>query len=309
MKHTTLSVLLTLLFASSAIVYPQGGGGEKRNTTNEQRQTKKETVKPPAKTKKNLGKAAITNRYGIEMVWIPPGAFMMGADRAGLVEGPVHQVTISTGFYMGRYEVTQAQWQTVMGNNPSRFRGDNLPVENVSWDDAIAFVARLNTLNDGFSYRLPTEAEWEYACRAGTTGEHAGDLDSMAWYYNNSGDHRLNGDLDFDILKANHNRTHPVGTKLPNAFGLFDMHGNVWEWCQDWYDSNYYRNSPSRDPQGPNNGARDIFGRQSRVVRGGEWGRSAQELDSSMRYYVNPSATSSGYGSLGFRVVAIPRRK
>ena len=116
---------------------------------------------------------------------------MMGSTNGGSDEKPVHQVTISQAFYMGKYEVTQGQWQAVMGNNPSNFKGDNLPVETVSWDDAIAFIARLNAQNDGFTYRLPTEAEWEYACRAGTTGDYAGDLDAMAWYGNNSGRGRL----------------------------------------------------------------------------------------------------------------------
>jgi formylglycine-generating enzyme required for sulfatase activity len=122
------------------------------------------------------------SQQGIEMVYIPPGRFLMGSEKGGGSETPLHEVTISYSFYMGKYEVTQAQWQAVMGNNPSNFKGDNLPVEQVSWDDAIAFIARLNAQNDGYSYRLPTEAEWEYASRAGTSGEYAGDLDAMAWY-------------------------------------------------------------------------------------------------------------------------------
>ena len=126
------------------------------------------------------------SQQGIEMVYVPPGRFMMGSNSSDR-EQPVHEVTINQGFYMGKYEVTQLQWRAVMGNNPSNFKGDNLPVETVSWDDAIAFIARLNAQNDGYGYRLPTEAEWEYACRAGTTGDYAGDLDAMAWYGNNSG--------------------------------------------------------------------------------------------------------------------------
>jgi formylglycine-generating enzyme required for sulfatase activity len=123
---------------------------------------------------------------------------MMGS--TGYNEKPVHQVTINYSFYVGKYEVTQTQWQRVMGSNPSYFKGDNLPVEQVSWDDAIAFIARLNAQSDGFSYRLPTEAEWEYACRAGTTDDYAGDVDSLAWYYANSGDARLSesGDWSYD---------------------------------------------------------------------------------------------------------------
>ena len=145
----------------------------------------------------------MTNRVGIELVWIPAGSFMMGSESGQSGEKPVHRVTINNGLYMGKYEVTQAQWQSVMGNNPSDFKGDNLPVEQVSWDDAVAFIAKLNAQNDGYTYRLPSESEWEYACRAGTTGDYAGDLYAMAWY---TGD-----------------KTHPVGSKLPNAFGLLSQ--------------------------------------------------------------------------------------
>src|ERR1043165_6570585 len=182
-----------------------------------------------------------TNRVGIELVWIPANSFMMGSEYGG--EGPVHQVTISNGFYMGKYEVTQAQWQKVMGNNPSYFKGANLPVEQVSWNDAAAFVARLNAQHDGYTYRLPTEAEWEYACRAGTTGDNAGNVDAMAWYGNNSGQARLDAtniwhndhENYFKRIADNGNQTHPVGRKQPNAWGLYDMQGNVAEWVEDWY--------------------------------------------------------------------------
>jgi formylglycine-generating enzyme required for sulfatase activity len=226
----------------------------------------------------------VQNKYGIEMVYIPPGEFMMGSENGEKNEQPVHRVTISQAFYIGRYEVTQAQWKEVMGNNPSRFKGDNLPVESVSWEDAQSFIQKLNQMNDGYAYRLPTEAEWEYACRAGTTGDYAGDLDSMAWYSANYG-----------------GKTHPVGTKQPNGFGLYDMHGNVWEWCQDWYDASYYASSPASDPQGPGSG-------KYRVLRGGSWNYVATFLRSAFRYRTTPDLRSSHYYDYdGFRVVAAVR--
>src|SRR5205823_4047432 len=155
--------------------------------------------------------------------YIPAGSFMMGSSDAEVQaayeetkrvdssaplewftsEKPQHQVTIREGFYMGRYEVIQAQWQEVMGSNPSHFKGDNLPVETVSWNDAQEFIRRLNARGDGYTYRLPSEAEWEYACRAGTTGDYAGHLDSMGWYWENSGVARLSGEWNSDKLKAN----------------------------------------------------------------------------------------------------------
>ncbi|HEY7545724.1 MAG TPA: bifunctional serine/threonine-protein kinase/formylglycine-generating enzyme family protein, partial [Blastocatellia bacterium] len=178
-------------------------------------------------------------------VQIPQGEFLMGSEKGEGDEKPAHKVRISRPFEMGKYEVTQAQWEAVMGNNPSNFKGANLPVENVSWNDAQEFIQKLNARNDGYVYRLPTEAEWEYACRAGSTGDYAGNLDEMAWHGSNSA-----------------SKTHSVGQKKPNAWGLHDMHGNVWEWCMDWYLENYYSQSPSADPPGPGTGS-------LRVSRGG----------------------------------------
>jgi len=181
---------------------------------------------------------------GMKFVLIPAGSFMMGSDSGDSDEKPVHRVTISRAFQMQTTEVTQGQWRAVMGDNPSEFKnGDDYPVEHVSWDDAQEFLKRLNQLDPGKNYRLPTEAEWEYACRAGTTGERYGELDAIAWYNNNSG-----------------NQTHPVGKKQPNAWGLYDMLGNVWEWCQDRYGS--YPAGAVTDPRGPSSGI-------ARVVRGG----------------------------------------
>jgi formylglycine-generating enzyme required for sulfatase activity len=161
-----------------------------------------------------------TNSIGMEFVLIPSGSFMMGADKnfedASDDETPRHRVTISQPFYLGKYEVTQGEWAEVMGSNLSRFKGRSNPVENVSWDDAIEFIRRLNQKEGHCRYRLPAEAEWEYAARAGSAstysfGDDAGQLGRYAWYGGNSGD-----------------STHPVGQKEPNAWGLYDIHGNVW---------------------------------------------------------------------------------
>jgi len=166
-------------------------------------------------------------------------------------EHPAHPVTLTQPFYLGKFVVTQEQYQAVVGATPSFFKGKDNPVENVTWDDAQAFCKKL-TEQTKLTVNLPTEAEWEYACRAGTTttyhsGDAEADLARVAWYSANS-----NG------------TTHPVGQKEPNAFGLYDMHGNVWQWCEDWWNDCYYTNSPADDPQGPSHGA-------DRVLRGGSW--------------------------------------
>jgi formylglycine-generating enzyme required for sulfatase activity len=184
------------------------------------------------------------------MVWIEGGSFNMGSNDGESNEKPVHQVTVS-GFYMDKTEVTQAEYERVMGNNPSHFkRCPTCPVEQVSWDDAMAYCQKTGK-------RLPTEAEWEYAARAGSTTKYYwgnGSLDAYAWYSGNSG-----------------SKTHAAGQKQPNAWGLYDMSGNVYEWCSDWYNEGYYAKSPSNNPQGAGDG-------QYRVLHGGSWYDENPEL-------------------------------
>jgi formylglycine-generating enzyme required for sulfatase activity len=208
----------------------------------------------------------------MELVWIPPGEFMMGSNDGQDNEKPLHRVRLTKGFWMGKYEVTQEQYEAVIGSNPSKFKGSDNPVGNVSWDDAVAFCRKAGG-------RLPTEAEWEYACRAGTTTKyHSGDTDNdlarVAWYGSNSD-----------------NNPHPVGGKLANTWGLHDMHGNVWEWCADWYGD--YPNSDAVDPTGPGSG-------QDRVLRGGSWNCYSVSCRSVHRYKFSPDV---GIISNGFRVI------
>lgn len=212
----------------------------------------------------------------LELVRIPAGSFVMsssqGEDGHRDNENQV-RITISKPFYLGKYEVTQAQWQAVMGNNPSKFKGNKLPVENVSWNDAMAFCAKLTEreraakrIPENMKYTLPTEAQWEYACRAETktrfcTGNSDENLSRAAWWRGNA-----NGS------------THPIAEKTPNAWGLYDMHGNVWEWCADWYGQNL---RDGTDPAGAASGS-------LRVVRGGAWDCSAVFCRSAVRSGYSP---------------------
>ena len=226
-----------------------------------------------------------TNSLGMKFRLIPAGRFLMGspANEKGRYEGELqHEVILTNPFYMGIYPVTQGEYERVMGSNPSRFKGERHPVESVSWDDVMAYIERLNSLaeevNLGRRYRLPTEAEWEYACRAGSGtayffGDEESRLGDYAWYGSNSA-----------------RRTHPVGQKKPNAWGLHDMHGNVWEWCLDWDGD--YPNSAVTDPSGPIDGSRRVF-------RGGGWGSGAASCRSASRSRDDPSYR---YSSLGFRL-------
>ncbi len=216
---------------------------------------------------------------GIKFVFIPAGEFQMGTRYGNEDERPEQKVVITEPFWMGKFEVTQGQWEAWMGNNPSKFRGRNLPVEQVNWDDCQAFIRKLNDRNGLYTYRLPTEAEWEYTCRAGTTGDYSGDPDRMAWYQPNSG-----------------GKTHPVGQKQPNAWGLYDMPGNVQEWCED--RKSYYRGFPVTNPTGG-----DSF-QPERVCRGGSFGGATGDCRSTVRHGRRPQSKSF---DLGFRLVRVKK--
>jgi formylglycine-generating enzyme required for sulfatase activity len=242
---------------------------------------------------------AFTNSLGMEFVLIPPGSFTMGSQISpkeaakkfggdiGWYENehPAHLVEICEPFYLQKTEVTQGQWRSVMGQNPSYFSecGDNCPVEKVSWNEVQIFLEKLNNLGglEGTKrYRLPTEAEWEYACRAGTStefsfGDNAGKLGENAWYIDNSG-----------------NKTHPVATKNPNPWGLYDMHGNVWEWVEDNLRRNY---------NGAPDDGRAWYGnpRDNGVIRGGSWGRDEADCRSATR---DNYAPDSRFANIGFRL-------
>ena len=210
------------------------------------------------------------NGVSFEMVFVEGGSFIMGAtfEQGGDAEGdekPAHQVTLSD-YMIGKTEVTQELWQAVMGSNPSSFKGDNLPVERVSWNDCQDFIRKLNELT-GANFRLPTEAEWEFAARGGNISrgyKYSGSdaLDDVAWYDDNSGD-----------------KTHDVGTKSPNELGLYDMSGNVWEWCNDYWGN--YSSSSQKDPKGASDGS-------YRVRRGGGWSYDARDCRVSGRLSSTP---------------------
>ena len=209
----------------------------------------------------------------MEMIWCGPGSFMMGSpvtEKGRFDDEPLHQVTLTKGFWLGKYEVTQRQWQSVMGRNPSKFKAPDRPVESVSWEDCNAFIRRLNVDLGGVA-RFPTEAEWEYACRAGSSNAVAGNglLVDMAWYDANSG-----------------NETHPVGKNQPNAWGFYDMHGNVLEWCYDWFGK---IGDHAIDPKGNASGS-------FRVLRGGCWFFFARDCRSAYRLKRDPDLRNAIYG-------------
>lgn len=270
-----------------------------KRTTTTGRQSASQPTKPARTTSSARAGAVVRNGIGMELVYVPAGSFLMGSPASeaerGNDEGPQHQVTIREGFYMGRYEVTQAQWQAVMGSNPSNFKGcDQCPVEQVSWNDAQEFIRKLNARGDGYTYRLPTEAEWEYACRAGTTTEFAYGNSLSSEQANFNGNHPYGG----AAKGVYRQKTTPVGSFQPNAFGLYDMHGNVSEWCEDWSHESY--NGAPVDGSAWLSGGEQTY----RALRGGWWSSSAGELRSALRYWDLPVLR---YSIIGFRLVAVAR--
>ena len=233
--------------------------------------------KPAASTSRPKGSLDDIMR---NMVYVEGGTFTMGAtfeqQEPDYDEKPTHRVSLSS-FYIGKYEVTQVLWKAVMGSNPSHFEGDNLPVENVSWNDCQTFLRKLNAMT-GKNFRLPTEAEWEFAARGGNRNrgyQYSGSnvLSDVAWYDDNSG-----------------SKTHNVGTKAPNELGIYDMSGNVWEWCQDWYGD--YHGYSQTNPTGPSSGS-------GRMNRGGSWYNYAKYCRVANRGSYAPSIRTS---SLGLRL-------
>lgn len=223
---------------------------------------------------------------GLELIWLASGSFAMGGDEGGTEDKPVAQVTLTRGFWLGKTEVTQGQYQAVMGTNPSSFKqaGREAPVENVSWKDAMEFCRRLTErervagrLPEGCGYTLPSEAQWEFASRAGARIPRAGELDALAWHGGNSGD-----------------TTHAVGQKRANPWGLHDLFGNVWEWCFDWYAERLPGGNVT-DPTGADSGA-------LRVIRGGGWGSAAGVCHPAFRW----GSPDFCYTNLGFRLALSP---
>ena len=293
-KYWWMAAVVVAIVAGLLMILSQNGAGVSGDNYPNDSITANGEYTPNVKT-------FYANGVPFEMVEVRGGTFRMGAtseqgndadsdekrvhivtlyllhlfDSKGLDsdEKPVHSVTLS-GYYIGKTEVTQALWKAVMGSNPSSFKGDNLPVELVSWNDCQEFIRKLNSLT-GQHFRLPTEAEWEFACRGGNNSrgyKYSGSnyIDNVAWYWDNSG-----------------KKIHPVATKLPSELGIYDMSGNVMEWCSDWYGK--YSSGAQTNPKGPYDGSH-------RVRRGGSWGSDAMACRSSLRYVCAPSASSRGLG-------------
>jgi formylglycine-generating enzyme required for sulfatase activity len=300
-RKAAQGVLLLAVVTSMAACAEGEASTEPRNAAAPPPSLSASAASPVPDATTSPGAASTRNSVGMDFVAVPAGTFVMGAgasDRDAIdAERPAHEVTISQPFEIARLEVTQEQWEQVMGSNPYTLDRSN-PYYNrpgmaeritrpehpatVSWNDAQSFLEALNAREGGAEYRLPTEAEWEYAARAGTTtaysfGEDASQFGRYAW----TGEDFTTGG------------THPVGTKLPNRWGLHDVHGNAWEWVQDFYGADYYRNSPATDPAGPTSGG-------DHVVRGGSWHITGDGWRSAARRDYAPDYRGI---SIGFRVV------
>lgn len=239
-------------------------------------------------------KIEIGSDANIALIYIPAGEFDMGSPLEEIKrdnDEAQHHIKLTKAFYMGKFEVTQLQYRVIMNENPSKFAGDNYPVDNVNWYEAARFIKRLSD-KTGLKFRFPTEAEWEYACRAGTTTAFntGTTIDSDLVNYDASTPY-ANG-----IIGKEMKRTTKVGSYPPNAFGLYDMHGNVWEWCGDVYKDDYYKITPSIDPNGPQE---DVQG-ADRVMRGGAWNEKAPKCRSADRNNRRPKANQP---MIGFRIV------
>ncbi|MDR2352651.1 MAG: formylglycine-generating enzyme family protein [Deltaproteobacteria bacterium] len=285
----TVPKILRLTFvALGLILYLSFGSGMAEDNTSSDSHKQRRPI-----DKLTRGKKTYTNSIGMEFIFIPDGVFRMGAikifENAFPDELPRHQVTLSKPFYIGKYEVRQKEWFQIMGSYPDGLpaQGDNYPIVFVSWNDAQEFINRLNQKEGHSRYRLPTEAEWEYMARAGTETAYTfgndpgkmkdpGELGDHAWFIFNS-DERL----------------HPVGQKLPNPWGIYDVPGSVSEWVEDWYDQNYYSISPTTDPPGPSSGT-------ERCIRGGGYMNHPRLIRSASRSDARPKYVDR---SLGFRLV------
>lgn len=267
---SNLQITLTRESVGAGIANQQQSENQQSSNTYVASSSNNSSGTPSVASGSNTISIPVKDGISIDMVKVEAGTFMMGAtsemkdsyDDPDSDEKPVHQVTLTNDYYMGKYEVTQALWEAVMGSNPSYFKGDNLPVEEVSWNDCQEFISKLNSLT-GRKFRLPTEAEWEYAARGGKKSrsyQYSGssNISDVAWYDGNSGD-----------------KTHPVGTKQANELGIYDMTGNVLEWCQDWYGS--YYSSSQTNPTGATSGSRH-------VNRGGSWAKNVRRSSPSCRY-------------------------
>ena len=282
---SNLQITLTRESVGAGIANQQQSENQQSSNTYVASSSNNSSGTPSVASGSNTISIPVKDGISIDMVKVEAGTFMMGAtsemkdsyDDPDSDEKPVHQVTLTNDYYMGKYEVTQALWQAVMGSNPSNFKGDNLPVEEVSWNDCQEFISKLNSLT-GRKFRLPTEAEWEYAARGGKKSrsyQYSGssNISDVAWYDGNSV-----------------NKTHPVGTKQANELGIYDMSGNVYEWCHDWYGS--YSSSSQTNPTGADSGS-------SRVFRGGSWYGNARYCRLSFRDCTPPDCR--GY-NLGLRL-------